>query len=245
MGTGKEKRLRKIIKPDQKTIIIPMDHGFTMGPIDGLENIKKTVIQVFKNGADGIIVHKGMAKRVIDSVPDDKILGIHLNAGTNMQKDSSIKAQVCSVEHALYWGADFVSYHLNIGTDKEAQYFKEIKQIQEECFKLGVPLLGMLYSKNMDSNDEFIHCIRVAEEIGLDMVKIWCPNNYEVVNKATKESEIPIFIAGGEYIDENQFIDRIKKLFTTDIAGLAAGRNIFSSDNTERVLKKICEIKKG
>jgi len=52
------------MQQDNRTVIVPMDHGVTVGPIPGIENMQSTVSQLIKGGADAILVHKGIAKRV-------------------------------------------------------------------------------------------------------------------------------------------------------------------------------------
>ncbi len=42
LNSGKRKRLYRIM-PDGKTVIIPMDHGVTNGPIRGLVNMQTIV----------------------------------------------------------------------------------------------------------------------------------------------------------------------------------------------------------
>ncbi len=41
------------------TVIIPMDHGVTAGPIKGIKSLKKMADLVASGGADAAIVHKG------------------------------------------------------------------------------------------------------------------------------------------------------------------------------------------
>ena len=60
--TGKLTRLKKLFRHSDKLFIVPMDHGMTLGPVTGLEDIDKTVKAVFKGGADAVIVHKGLVK---------------------------------------------------------------------------------------------------------------------------------------------------------------------------------------
>lgn len=244
MKIGKDRRLKKIFNDDKQVLIVPMDHGITMGPINGLSHIRDTVKDVLENGADGVILHKGLVKFVIDEIPTDKVLGIHLNAGTNLRKDQSIKGQVCSVDDALYWGADFVSYHLNLGTDREEIYFREIEKIQRKCNKYGLPVMGMLYTENKNSDNTFLHSIRVAEELGFDMVKIWCPENLNVIKSAVKQSNIPIFIAGGGEIEQKVFLEKVKKMFESDVDGLACGRNVFAANNRCSLIQNICQMKR-
>jgi DhnA family fructose-bisphosphate aldolase class Ia len=40
-------------------VIIPMDHGVTVGPIKGIKSVKAIADAVASGGADAAIVHKG------------------------------------------------------------------------------------------------------------------------------------------------------------------------------------------
>jgi DhnA family fructose-bisphosphate aldolase class Ia len=42
-------------------VIIPMDHGVTVGPIKGIRSVKAIADAVASGGADAAIVHKGAA----------------------------------------------------------------------------------------------------------------------------------------------------------------------------------------
>ena len=42
----------------------PMDHGVTIGPIQGIEDMQQTINQLTEGGVDAVLVHKGIAKRV-------------------------------------------------------------------------------------------------------------------------------------------------------------------------------------
>jgi len=43
LDIGKRKRLSRIFKNDGRTVIVPMDHGVTLGPVQGLVNMQETV----------------------------------------------------------------------------------------------------------------------------------------------------------------------------------------------------------
>ena len=58
---GKKIRLERIIDRNSgKTVIIPMDHGVTVGPIPGLEDMREAVSGVVAGGANAILMHKGI-----------------------------------------------------------------------------------------------------------------------------------------------------------------------------------------
>jgi len=56
---GKQIRLERIINRNtRKTVIVPMDHGISVGPIQGVINMKDAVQRVAEGGANAIVEHK-------------------------------------------------------------------------------------------------------------------------------------------------------------------------------------------
>jgi len=61
MNIGKKIRIKRLLnRVSGKTVIVPMDHGVSMGPIDGLQDVDATVNMVIRGGANAAVVHKGM-----------------------------------------------------------------------------------------------------------------------------------------------------------------------------------------
>jgi DhnA family fructose-bisphosphate aldolase class Ia len=60
---GKRIRLERIIdRRTHRTVIVPMDHGLSMGPIQGLENMVSIVDKVAEGGANAVVLHKGIVR---------------------------------------------------------------------------------------------------------------------------------------------------------------------------------------
>ena len=60
---GKHIRLERIMNRETgRTVIVPMDHGVTVGPIEGLIDMKTTVNQIASGGANAIVIHKGLVE---------------------------------------------------------------------------------------------------------------------------------------------------------------------------------------
>jgi len=96
---GKKIRLERIIDRNSgKTVIVPMDHGATVGPIAGLEDMRTTVSKVVSGGANAILMHKGMVLAGHRGAGKDVGLIIHLSGGTSISPDPNAKELVCSVE---------------------------------------------------------------------------------------------------------------------------------------------------
>ena len=104
------------MRADSKSFIIAMDHGVTLGPVRGLENMQETVKRVVSGGADAVLVHKGIAKHV-DTQGSGLI--VHVSASTKLGGKPNLKVGVCTLEEAVRLGADAVSAHINIGSEDE------------------------------------------------------------------------------------------------------------------------------
>ncbi|OUC08173.1 fructose-bisphosphate aldolase, partial [Litorilinea aerophila] len=52
-----------ILKPDNRALIVAMDHGRTNGVIQGLEDPGRVIDAVAEAGADGIMTTFGVVKR--------------------------------------------------------------------------------------------------------------------------------------------------------------------------------------
>ena len=58
---GKRIRMERIINRNTgRTVIVPMDHGISVGPIKGLMDMKEAVQNVAEGGANAIVEHKGL-----------------------------------------------------------------------------------------------------------------------------------------------------------------------------------------
>ena len=59
--TGKAVRLERIMdRRTKRTIIVPMDHGMSVGPIKGIEDMAHTVDLVAEGGANAVLGHIGL-----------------------------------------------------------------------------------------------------------------------------------------------------------------------------------------
>src|SRR3989304_1963033 len=117
---GKRIRMERIMNRETgKTVIVPMDHGVTIGPVAGLIDLQETVNAVADGGANAFVFHKGGAEAGHPGKGKDVGLIIHLSASTQMAPDPSSKTMVCTVEEAIKLGADGVSIHVNLGAEDE------------------------------------------------------------------------------------------------------------------------------
>jgi fructose-bisphosphate aldolase/2-amino-3,7-dideoxy-D-threo-hept-6-ulosonate synthase len=244
---GKEIRIERIINRNtRRAVIIPMDHGFSLGQIDGLTNMTNVITDVAKGGANAIILHKGMVKAGHRKHGRDIGLIVHLSGSTSLNPDPNDKVIVCTVEEAISLGADAVSIHVNLGAPNESKMIESAGDISRACTKWGMPLLIMIYprGKNVDSaSPQAIgHCVRVAEEIGADFIKTNYPGDPQSFRKITEACSVPVMIAGGEKAGDNETLKIIRDSVKAGGAGVCMGRNAFQRKNTTKFVQAITRV---
>ena len=84
-NTGIDARLDRI-GTDGRYLVVPMDHGITMGAVTGLKDIESTIDGVTRGGADAVLTQKGIAPRVHPN-KNGKGYIVHVNASTTIGPD--------------------------------------------------------------------------------------------------------------------------------------------------------------
>lgn len=245
MSTGKSRRLRRILGDDGRTVIIPMDHGVTTGPIQGLVNMQSIIDKLAAGGVDAVVLHKGIVKNV-----DTKRLGliIHVSASTKMSPDANWKVKVCSVEEAIRFGCDAVSVHVNVGADHEHEMLTELGKLADECDAWGIPLLAMMYPRGTRVGNEHdpqlvAHAARVGAELGADIVKTNYTGDPESFRKVVEGCPVPVIIAGGPKIDSTRsLLEMVYNAVKAGCAGVSIGRNVFQHENPTAVTRALVGI---
>ncbi len=245
---GKEIRMQRIIDRNTgNTVIIPMDHGVTVGPIKGLENMKNTIDKVAEGGTNAILLHKGIVSVGHRTSGRDVGLVIHLSASTCLGPDPNHKVIACSVEEALKLGADAVSIHVNIGADDEAYMLKDMGKISRKCDEWGVPLLAMMYPRGKKIKDEkdvdvVKLAARVGAELGADIVKTNYTGSVKTFKQVVEGCPVPVIIAGGSKGNELSTLKMIEDAMQAGAKGVAMGRNSFQHPNPVKFVKAVCEV---
>ncbi|MBO1512154.1 2-amino-3,7-dideoxy-D-threo-hept-6-ulosonate synthase [Metabacillus bambusae] len=249
--SGKEIRLKKLYHHSDRLLIVPLDHGITIGPVTGLAEINETVKAVFAGGADAVVVHKGLVRYLKDTLGSNKgELIIHLSASTSLAPEAQAnrKEVVSSVEHSIRLGATAISTHVNLGSPFEAEQLRDVGLIAEECDKWGLPLLAMMYVRDGSKEHEFDperirHAARVAEELGADIVKVNYSGSVVSFKEVVSGVKIPVLIAGGERLNSNaDLLTMIDDAVSAGANGISIGRNIFQAENPTKLCETIRSI---
>ncbi len=245
---GKTIRLRRIFNNDGKTVIVPMDHGISLGPVKGIADIRSTIDKVAEGGASAIVIHKGLVPYAGDAIGAKLALIVHLSASTSVSNDPNFKVLVARVEDAISLGADGISIHCNIGGDNEDKMVSDFGMVADRCRKFGFPLLAMCYPRGKNIKSQFDvesvkHCARLAAELGADVVKTNYTGSIDSFKEVVKGTPIPVVIAGGQKMDSDKnLLKMIHDAMQSGAKGVSIGRNVFQHEDITGITRAIGRV---
>lgn len=245
MHPGKKIRLKRLFNvKTNKTVIVPMDHGVSVGAIPGLVNFAQTIKQVVNGGANAILGHKGFLQH--GGVDTDRDVGriLHLSSSTDLSDLPNKKVLTATVEDAIRLGADAVSMHINLGNPHEPDMLKDLGKVASTCESWGIPLLAMIYARGKHVHQfdpvTIAHCARVAVELGADLVKVPYTGDIKSFSLVTESSCVPVVIAGGEKMKTTRdFMQIVHDSIKAGGAGLSVGRNIFQHKDPQKLVQAL------
>jgi fructose-bisphosphate aldolase/2-amino-3,7-dideoxy-D-threo-hept-6-ulosonate synthase len=228
-----------------RTVIVPMDHGMSVGPIRGLVDMAATVDKVAEGGANAVLGHIGLPLHGHRRHGKDIGLIMHLSASTSLSPDPNSKVLVTSVEEALKMGADAVSVHINIGAETESEMLQALGATAARCREWGMPLLAMMYPRGRKVDSETaVENVRIAAraaaELGVDIVKTNYTGSVESFREVTRGCPVPVVVAGGPRMETTQqILEMVHGSIEAGGAGVAMGRNVFQAEDPVKMVRAI------
>ena len=247
--SGKSIRMERIIDRNTgRAVIVPMDHGISMGPVEGLVDMKTTIDKISQGGATAVVLHKGVVPYGHRSFGRDIGLIVHLSASTSLSPDPNSKVLVTTVQEAIKMGADAVSIHVNIGASTETDMLHDFGNVARECNEWGLPLMVMIYPRGKDIKngydvDLLKQCARAGMELGADIVKTSYTGDIDSFREVVKGAIIPVVIAGGPKMsNDRDLLQMVKDSVEAGGKGVSIGRNVFQHRNVAGITRAIADV---
>lgn len=245
MTAGREARLDRIRTGD-RYLVVPMDHGITLGAVQGLRDIESTIDAVTGAGADAVLTQKGIAPRVHPNKNEAGYI-VHCNGSTSLGPDENDKRRTASVTDAIRAGADAISFHINVGSEYEPDQLNDLGALVSEASTYGFPVLAMTYARGHDIRDDdpetfaedLGHAVRLGEELGADVVKTaysGTPESFETVVASTR---LPVVIAGGSKGTDRETLAMVRGAMDAGAAGVSMGRSIFQHEEPATITEAV------
>ena len=249
VSIGKRIRMERIVDRNSgRSVIVPMDHGVTSGPIYGLTDMKQAVNAVSEGGANAVLLHKGIVIAGHRGYGKDIGLVVHLSASTSLGPDPLTKVMVATVEEAIKLGADAVSMHVNVGADSEPEMLQELGETAAICEEWSMPLLAMMYPRgkkveNENAPEMVMHAARVGAELGADVIKTNYTGDPDTFKDVVRSCPVPVIIAGGPKMDTDaEVLKMVEDAISAGASGVSIGRNIFQHENPTKMTIAISKI---
>ena len=246
---GKKVRIERVIDRESgNAVIVPLDHGISIGPVEGIIDMKKTVNDVVEGGATAVLMHKGMVPQGHRTSGHDVGLILHMSASTDLGINSNNKVLVATVEDGLKLGADAVSIHMNVGAETEPHMLEDFGKVSSQCMEWGMPLVAMVYPRGPSISNSFdpraiAHSVRVAAELGADVIKCSYTGDIDSFSKVVEGSMVPVLIAGGPKMDSDMdILNMVHDSLEAGGHGVSIGRNVFQHKNVRGMMSAVSDI---
>ena len=226
--------------PGGKGVWIPIDHGVSDFPVNGLENLDELLGEI--SHADAVVAQKGVVSRYASSGAN---MVAHLSVSTrHAGPRASDKVLVGSVEESLSRGAKGVSVQVNMGSQDEPEMIERLGLITRDAHFFGCPVLGMIYPRGenlsiIDGDDTkgSAHAARLAFELGCDVVKTKWTGSIDSFRKVTNAVPIPVLIAGGPANSSTkEILTIVHEAIQAGGGGVCMGRQVFSHDSPGKMV---------
>ena len=240
-GWGVKNRLARIFNPKSgHTVMLACDHGFIMGPTSGLERVDLTINPLIEY-ADCLMCTRGILRSVIPPTMSKPIC-LRSDGGTTILTDLNLN-RVYDVEDVVRVNASAMAVMVACG-DKASEMVttQNLVHTVDMGEKLGIPVLGVTaVGKDMARDARYFGlATRVCAENGASFVKTYYTE--EGFEKVVAQCPVPIVIAGGKKLPEEQALELAYKAIQAGAAGVDMGRNVFQSAKPLAMMKAIAGV---
>jgi len=240
MDWGMKNRFSRIIKPSTgRSLVLPVDHGYFLGPTRRLENPWRTVEPLLPY-MDALMLTRGVLRASMDPKIDVPII-LRVSGGTSIVgPDLSNESITTSVVEALRLNASAVSLSIFVGTSHENQTLSNLSLLVDECEDYGIPVFAVTaVGKELEKRDSrylSLSC-RIAAELGARAVKTYYCEGFE---KVVEGCPVPVLIAGGPKMDtEFDALQTTYEAIQAGAVGVVMGRNIWQNDYPIAMIKAV------
>ncbi|PID61239.1 MAG: hypothetical protein CR986_02975 [Ignavibacteriae bacterium] len=240
---GKKIRINKLKNKDGFYYFLAMDHQLSVGHKDVIHDIKKWMNFVNEsNHLSGMALNYGSLKKLPANF--NKVI-IPQMIGAPSLFNKVEKTQTIKFKSALRYSSDLFSLQINFENEDSLKQFNLVCKLINKCDSLEIPTLLMINLKNPAEYNtaNFINYIKYCDEIGADLVKTPLPNdvnkNLDYLKSIVK-NKYDLLLAGGSQSDN--FMDDCRIAKKIGFKGLCVGRNIFESNNPEKINEQVCQI---
>ncbi len=237
---GMKDRLSRIFRPDTgRTVMLAFDHGFIMGPTSGVERVDLNIVPLVEY-ADCLMGARGIIRSCIPPT-SNKPLCLRSDAGTSILTELNHNV-IIDVEDALRLNASAMAIMLAIGDPAtEAKTIANLCKLADLGARHGMPVMGVTaVGKDMARDARYFGLAsRICAENGANIVKTYYCDGF---SKVTACCPVPIVIAGGKKLPEDEALELAYKAINDGASGVDMGRNVFQSEDPIAMIQAVSGV---
>lgn len=236
MDWGIKNRLSRIIKPDGRTVMLAVDHGYFLGPTSGLEDAGKTIKPLVPY-ADALMPTRGVLRTSVDASTETPIV-LRVSGGNSILSELSNEGITVAMEDAVRLNVSAVALSIYVGSPNEKQTLLNLTKLIDEGHRYGIPVLAVTaVGKDMARDARYLAlCCRIAAELGAHFVKTYYCEGFE---KLVRTCPVPLVMAGGKKLPEKEALELTYNAIRRGAAGVDMGRNIFQADDPVAMIQAV------
>jgi putative autoinducer-2 (AI-2) aldolase len=242
MDWGMKNRISKIIRPeDGRCVMLAVDHGYFLGPIEGLEIPNRTIRPLLPY-TDSLMITRGILRTSVNPSSEVPIVLRVSGATSIVGEDLSNETITASIEDAIKLNATCLALSIFVGSKYEHQTLANLSRLVDEGEKYGIPVLAVTaVGKEMARDARYLAlACRVAAEQGAHIVKTYYCENFE---RVVEGCPVPVIIAGGKKLpNETDALKLTYEAIEHGAAGVDMGRNIWQSNYSVAMIKAVRSI---
>jgi fructose-bisphosphate aldolase, class I len=251
MGPGKRYRMGRIFGEDGRTLVLPVDHGLTLGRIEGLEDPVGVLEGLLDLPCDGLLMAPGLTRhtagRFAHRGSPARILTLDTHFRVGDEPPGAGLA--ASVEQAAALGVDAVKLYMawNIPGRDKSETLARIAGVIERAERLDLPVMVEPIAPGEPREDAIPiegDAARSAMEVGADIIKVAYPGA-ELMEAWASELQVPLVILGGPRSgDPEGVLTLAEEAIGTGARGIVIGRNVWQRppDVTRQLMARLHEI---
>lgn len=238
---GMQNRLARIFRPSsRRTVMLAFDHGYFQGPTSGLERVDLTIVPLAKH-ADALMCTRGILRSTIPPESSNAIV-MRATGGPSVLKELSDERIAVDIEDACRMNVAALAVQVFVGGEHETQTINNMTRLVDAGLRHGIPVLAVTaVGRDLVRDARYLRLAsRIAAELGAQFVKTYyCEEGFETV---TASCPVPIVIAGGKKLPEQEALTLAYRAVNEGAAGVDMGRNIFQSDAPAAMLEAVSTV---
>lgn len=233
-------------------LIVPVDHGLSLGNVRGLENPESVLRELVHLGIDGTLASPGVARRV-GSLCREAHIGLILTLDTQVWAKSQHGedyvrdiALISSVAQAQRLGVDAVKILLVQGSADPRVFMDNIEMMAEvveeaDAVRLPVMVEPVWFGAKLETPDyeqAIWHGSRIAMEVGAHILKI--PVLSPQVTEKITAWGLPVYFLGGALSDDQSgLLQQVRDGLKAGVRGVVFGRNVWQSASMSDAVRRL------